>query len=648
VNIYVLHLDKSFVDTFDVSNRSSVGSISAEMDVEGRGLETVAGAARGAVFRITAKPDWAFGRVASETSAYYLLSFEPDTADRDGKPHEIRVRVQRAGVTVRSRGEFVVGGARAAPKTAEEDVRALLTSPLLMSTLPLRVGAFVMRDAATTSVRTLVAADIDAGVTAPAEVTLGLTMSDAAGKVVGGFVKKETLKPYGSGPGACLKFSEAILVNPGLYTLKLAAVDSKGRRGSAVHSVVAEIPRAGGVETSDLLLIDPSGGEAEGGAPAVTSTIAGESVGLYMEIYYPRSLSVKQVQVTLEIGSNAESPALFTRSAAVVDRPAQRRWVAAEVIDAPLLPPGDYVARALVVLDGRPVGRALRLFHMAAAGGGAGTAGGGAPRNLAVFGSGSTLVRPFVRFSVLGPDVVGYFVSRMEKAGEGPSTPAVVAATGHARALQFDLVLSDLAESGSDALAVPFLRGLARLSKGDLNSAMKDFQEALRISSEFLPAAFYLGACYAAGGKDRDAAGAWQTALISESDARIVYDVLADAYIRLRDAEQAEAILKEAREKWPDDDVFVPRLAAALALSGRDPEALSVLDSYVNRRPADDQALFLAMRLLYEASAKGRAVRSTAEDRADFVRYAKLYDATSGTNKEIVARWLKSMESAKR
>ena len=47
--------------------------------------------------------EFAFDRVLSETSAYYLLGVEPADADRDGKPRKLSVKVDGRGVTVRSR-----------------------------------------------------------------------------------------------------------------------------------------------------------------------------------------------------------------------------------------------------------------------------------------------------------------------------------------------------------------------------------------------------------------------------------------------------------------------------------------------------------------------------------------------------------------
>ena len=51
---------------------------------------------------------FAFDRVLRETSAHYLLGVEPDEADRDGRPRELKVKVNRSGVTVHGRRWVVI------------------------------------------------------------------------------------------------------------------------------------------------------------------------------------------------------------------------------------------------------------------------------------------------------------------------------------------------------------------------------------------------------------------------------------------------------------------------------------------------------------------------------------------------------------
>ena len=61
----------------------------------------------------------------------------------------------------------------------------------------------------------------------------------------------------------------------------------------------------------------------------------------------------------------------------------------------------------------------------------------------------------------------------------------------------------------------------------------------MRASADFYPAMIYLGACYAAGGNDKEATGAWRTALIKEGDALPLHTLLADALLRQDNGELA-------------------------------------------------------------------------------------------------------------
>jgi len=258
------------------------------------------------------------------------------------------------------------------------------------------------------------------------------------------------------------------------------------------------------------------------------------------------------------------------------------------------------------------------------------------------FAATGRLVKGFSREDALRPDALAYFLNRMH-ATETASTGETVAAAADAlRGARFDAVLSTL-PGPSDVLSVAFLKGLALFGQGRLDPAAEQFRIALRISNDFLPAAFYLGACYAAGGRDREAVGAWQTSLVTESDSRIIYEVLADALLRLNDGGQAEAIIGEARERWPEDDLFTFRLAAAKVLLNRRAEALGMLETYIERHPDESEALFLALRLLYEAHDSGKRLKSAAEDRALAAKYGAMYAAAGGPNGPLVARWVGAM-----
>ena len=163
-----------------------------------------------------------------------------------------------------------------------------------------------------------------------------------------------------------------------------------------------------------------------------------------------------------------------------------------------------------------------------------------------------------------------------------------------------------------------FLTGLALYSKGELEPAAAKFRETLRLDSEFFPAAFYLGSCYAAGGRDQEAVGAWQLALVTESEAPFIYTLLGDALLRLREVDQALEILDEAAAQWPDNEEVQVRIGAALAMAGKRADALRSSRPYLDKHPDDQERHFVALRMLYQARADGKPIRSTNEDRALF------------------------------
>lgn len=113
VSIYVLHLDNSFMNAISVSGPQNIQTMYRDANLLSLGLELLAGDAGGALIHVEgSQPERAFERVERETSAYYLLGVEPADADRDGKPHTIRVSVKQRGATVRSRAMVTIPAAR--------------------------------------------------------------------------------------------------------------------------------------------------------------------------------------------------------------------------------------------------------------------------------------------------------------------------------------------------------------------------------------------------------------------------------------------------------------------------------------------------------------------------------------------------------
>jgi VWFA-related protein len=107
--VYTVHIDK----TPGVGPASQKAPGSSEMARDralyGNWLSDFSQSAGGRLIYVpVGTADFAFNRILRETSAYYLLGVEPAAADRDGMPRKLGVKVNRRGVSVRSRQWVVV------------------------------------------------------------------------------------------------------------------------------------------------------------------------------------------------------------------------------------------------------------------------------------------------------------------------------------------------------------------------------------------------------------------------------------------------------------------------------------------------------------------------------------------------------------
>jgi hypothetical protein len=108
--VYTIHIDPDFVNPMPASRRGP-GSMNLTRDraMLGNWLEDFSRSAGGSRIDVpVGGGEFAFERVLRETSAYYLLGVEPATADRDGLPHQLKVKVDKRGVTVRNRQWVVI------------------------------------------------------------------------------------------------------------------------------------------------------------------------------------------------------------------------------------------------------------------------------------------------------------------------------------------------------------------------------------------------------------------------------------------------------------------------------------------------------------------------------------------------------------
>jgi VWFA-related protein len=335
-----------------------LGVVTDDQSFHEYGLETLADVARGVVLR--GAPELAFERVAREISGHYLLGFEAEAKERDGKNHKLAVKVARSGATVRTWQSVSLPPA-ASPKQQEQSLAASLRSPQPATAIPVRVASYALPDAASRKVRVLVVAELGDS-TASGSLDVAYVLVDAKDKVVA----SATQQGKDSTPkGARVPFATSLLVEPGLYTLKLAARDHLGRTGRVDHPVKASVTvtPGGEIETGDLLY-GPLPASGTTFRPAVTPDLAPGPVVVRWDVFARDPRRLQGGEAVVEIAASETAPAMGSTPARLASAEAPGHDVVQAVLQLQDLSPGDYVLRVILSVPGQPattVTRPLRL-----------------------------------------------------------------------------------------------------------------------------------------------------------------------------------------------------------------------------------------------------------------------------------------------
>ena len=622
------------INTNDASVRRLAARPRRDQQLREDGLELLSAQTGGGLFRLVGVTDAAFERLTRELSGYYVLGVETDPADRDGERHQIRVDVRRTGTRVRARRQFQVVSDTPA-RSDEELLMQALEAPFPFRDLPLRLATYAYHDSATSSARVVLAVEAEQAMESSSELGIAFAVFDRDGEVVADSVERATLTPTDRGASSrVLSYVRGFLVEPGIYTLRLAAIDEGGRLGSIEHEVQAWEVSGEQLAIGDLIVDNAPSGPGEGIQPGVDVRLDTGQLAAYLELYADDPETFGEAEVAIEVADDETGPALTSGAATLRAMTDPHDRAAAAVLPVGELPAGQYIARAVVSLSGAVVGKLVRPFHIP-------------PEAVGVRGESTVAslprpvrspavlptVAPFRLDDVLSAEVMTSFLDILH-AARPDARPAVA----RARDGRLSGAARQAFEAG-DHLSASFLRGLELFTQGQLDRAATQFQASLRIEPDFAPAAFYLGASHAAAGRDRAAAAMWRQAVAGDGPAALTYGLLADALLRSGDAALALDPLVEALGQWPDDDEIRRRLAMAHAMAGQHDEALSTIEPYLSRHPSDHEALLVAIQALYEARLAGRSVTTPEQDRESVGRYAAAYADANGPHLALVSKW---------
>jgi VWFA-related protein len=644
-----IHVIRPSQQFFDLEDRAPGGSSTRFFDdgLMSEGLEQVAGQTRGSMSVVNGDGKIAFDRLGRELSGYYLLGFEPTEADRTGRERRIKVSVKTRALTVRARPTFVVpteDATVAETLTPLQKLGDVLKSPLPVRGLPIRVATYTAVEAGGSKVRVIISAEVGNPAATSAEWPVGILVLDKNDKIVVNRGGVSTLAPASKGLESPRLVLTSLTLDPGEYTLRIATVDDEGRGGSAHHSINARLNKGpNGISVSDLMLVaqPPVAGELP--RPRPTTVIDSETVSAMLEMTGSDQALLGRTKVTLQISDAENGNPLVNVEAKQAARGNVRAFAAQMRLG--VLPPGEYVARAIIAPPGLPEMRLTRPFMLSPV-----EDTSEPPPDLGVPRdpdappapvAPSKIIAPVPRFSartILIPEVVQPFLEGLSDMH--PPSPEVEAVIEKAKTGTYDAP-PDRGATPEDELNLAFIRGLAALGKGENAQAAAWFQQTLKGASDFLGAAFYLGATHAVAGRDKEAIGAWEMALLSENPGA-VYPVLVDALLRTGDGRMALDILEEAPSAWANDNERLKREATALAMLGDYSGALPKLKDQLDNTKNDDQPLlFVAIQVLYKMHQQDKSL--SPDNMQRFRSYVERHQKLGGPDRAIVETWRRAV-----
>jgi VWFA-related protein len=310
------------------------------------GLQNLAGVTGGEIFQLTVAPDAVFTRVARESSGYYIADFVPDPSERNGLAHGVDIQVARPDVKLRYQSQIVLTRPEARKDPKFLTPHDMIRGARRFRTLPLRAAAFTSRGDQGSALKVIALAepmDPSVGIVAAA---MGLV--DSRNRLVNQWTAEKADLASG-------RLFAAFPASQGSYRLRVAAIDTAGRHGTVEYPFTADLGSAGGFKLSTIVLGVSRNNSFE------PKMIFGqeEAAVAYLELYG----RAREPVIRLELAESMEGAPVVGVPARITETSDPDRRVAVAALPIGSVFPGDYVVRAVVTDDGKPLGRTTRTLR---------------------------------------------------------------------------------------------------------------------------------------------------------------------------------------------------------------------------------------------------------------------------------------------
>ncbi len=189
------------------------------------------------------------------------------------------------------------------------------------------------------------------------------------------------------------------------------------------------------------------------------------------------------------------------------------------------------------------------------------------------------------------------------------------------------------------------LTGMALYALGDAASPLQ-LQRAVQAGAPNPPLQIFIGAARALEGRDADALAAWQAALDGGVPTETVLPLIVNAHLRRGDGAAATALIAahapnlDARSEWWRAE------AAAAIVSGRERDAVPVLEARLAQQAQDADAQWLLVHALFAGIVRSPLAGAGAEPLTRFARAAREYIDANGPHAALAADWVAVLSPA--
>ncbi len=593
------------------------------------GVESVVTTVGGTSFRLGGAAGRPFERILRESSGVYEIAVDAPRGASARLP-EVVVSVNRRDVTVRASRRALVPTVAADRPMAADGIRRVLAEGSTAVGVPVSVATSVRRAPASSDLQLSVDVSVPESSVAPLEVAYAVV--DVDGRTVESGSAEISDEP-GDGEH---RVTFSLLLPEGRYGLRVAVADPDGRVGGIEHPVTLELAPMGRLLASGLLTdwIDQRGTRRVLGLARLPASAVAADVGL--ELYTAdQSTPSGTVAVQIDLGQLGQ-PRPFA-SATFEATALSDRWQVRMSVPVDGLDPGLYALTATVLDEGKPVGLLAASLEKTAVDPGAETARFVLPSRGAVLealkGEVQSVRRAFSPAPLLSrAEAHAGLVSLAVSSGE--ALPPELKAAGESDNAWWEAVGAATGEP--DSAVGAFARGLVNLRLSDAAGAITAFELALERAPASAAALRYLGAAHAAGGNDRDAAGAWQFALGTEEASLDWHLADVDTLVRIGDWSVAFSQLRALQLRFPESREILTRQVETGLAAGRIDETRPLVARLLELRPGHSDALWWQLVLAF-ADAVVPDEREAAER---FLELAGRYLDLDLPRADLVRSWI--------